>query len=374
MGMLLIHKAAGGQDAHQGEIVKFLMEKDPGCELKVVRGGDMYEGSLPLHMACINDFSLVAARTLYDARPETIFSKNAEGLLPFEILDKMARMFMDGPPNKEVRAFLKTQHEYALKANDEEAILTPDANGWLLLHDALNKGASLGTIKLLVKENPAALQVAGKKGEFPLHIACEFNSADVVAYLVDHFGGCLNDCDDNEDSALHYASRGGKLDTVKYLLGKTGLVSKQNAEKKLPIHLLFAPAAVPAVVAPEKVTVVATRTSKDCKVGIATEEVEGTVKIAYIKPGSLVAGTDLEVGMTVESINNEECDTVEKTMALIKADEGEVTIVAFADAPPPMTAEEADEAKVDRESPEYVDTILRLLLAHPETVATDESL
>jgi len=117
-----------------------------------------------------------------------------------------------------------------------------DKNGWLPLHHALKDKAPLGSIKLLAKGNPFAIQVAGHKGVFPLHIACEFSSVKVVKYLVEEiFSIPMGQLDTNKDSVLHYACRGGNLGVIKYLLGNhPSLVStaEVNEKGKLPIHLL----------------------------------------------------------------------------------------------------------------------------------------
>ena len=118
---------------------------------------------------------------------------------------------------------------------------TLDENGWLPLHHALKKGAPLGSIKLLLRGNPSAVQIADNNMAFPLHIACEFSSVKVVQYLVEKYDRSIHHCDDNNDSILHYACRGGNLYVVKYLLeNHAPLVSSAavNAKNELPIHLL----------------------------------------------------------------------------------------------------------------------------------------
>eukprot|EP00984_Skeletonema_dohrnii_P010322 scaffold4008_cov85-Skeletonema_dohrnii-CCMP3373.AAC.2 len=58
---------------------------------------------------------------------------------------------------------------------------TPDGNGQLPLHTALQSNVRLGSIKLLVKGNPPALQSTDNSGSLPLHIACaHHDSASVV--------------------------------------------------------------------------------------------------------------------------------------------------------------------------------------------------
>ena len=106
---------------------------------------------------------------------------------------------------------------------------------------ALKENASLGSIKLLVRGNPAAAQVSDQKVAYPLHIACEFSSAKLVKYLVELAeDDTLNNFDANKDSPLHYACRGGNCNAMKYLLeANVPSVSERNNDNKLAIHLLF---------------------------------------------------------------------------------------------------------------------------------------
>ena len=54
---------------------------------------------------------------------------------------------------------------YARQANDDmTAMTTVDDDGWLPLHRALKDDAPLGSIKLLMRANPAAVQVADHNG------------------------------------------------------------------------------------------------------------------------------------------------------------------------------------------------------------------
>lgn len=120
------------------------------------------------------------------------------------------------------------------------AMTTVDETGQLPLHRALKVNASLGSIKLLITGNPAALDVADRNGGYPVHIACKFSSAKVVKYLVEFAKDTLNNDDANKDSPLHYACRGGNLGIVKYLLqANVPSVSDRNNDNKLAIYLLF---------------------------------------------------------------------------------------------------------------------------------------
>ena len=78
------------------------------------------------------------------------------------------------------------------------AMTTVDENGWLPLHRALKDNTSLGSIKLLMRANPAAVQVSDQNGAHPLHIACEFSPVKVVQLLVELAGGTLNNVDEKK--------------------------------------------------------------------------------------------------------------------------------------------------------------------------------
>mmetsp|Transcript_30711 Transcript_30711/g.64993 ORF Transcript_30711/g.64993 Transcript_30711/m.64993 type:complete len:594 (+) Transcript_30711:80-1861(+) len=226
-GMLPIHFATMGGKA---ETIKFLLMQDPAGAAKT-----MDDLSLPLHVACkifVVDFNVV--QLLFDSYPEAICTCNrlAEGT-PLDI----ARL-QGAARNSRVIRFLETQMTYARKAQDTGAMTTLDDNGWLPLHHALHDNATLGAIKLLAKGNSSPLRAADIM--IPLRIACEFSSAGVVQFLVAELNdSCLNHCDVNNDSPLHYACRGGNCGVVKFLLERrVPSVSKRNCNNELPVHLL----------------------------------------------------------------------------------------------------------------------------------------
>ena len=184
---------------------------------------------LPLHFACSNDTNLSSIQVLYDAYPEAIFARDRAGGTPLDL----AR------GKQPVMEFLQTQLVYAEQSRNT-AFMTTVENGWLPLRGALKNNASLGSIKLLTRANPAALQGADQNGVYPLHIACEFTSARVVQFLIELDEDIMELCDANEDSLLHYACRGGNLGVVKYLLERNvPSVSERNNDNMLPLHLLL---------------------------------------------------------------------------------------------------------------------------------------
>ena len=223
-GWLPIHYAAADG---MTKSIELLLKFDPDAASKEINDGNQ---QIPLHLACsYTNPNLSSIQVLYDAYPEAILAR-----------DRGRRTPLDIARNQPTKDFLQTQLVYARQAQDMTAMTTLDENGWLLLHRALKEGASLGSIKLLMRANPAAVQVADQNGAHPLQIACEFSSVKVVKYLVDLDGDNLNNIDAKNNSPLHYACRGGSLGIVKYLLqANVPSVSERNNNNKLAIHLLL---------------------------------------------------------------------------------------------------------------------------------------
>jgi ankyrin repeat protein len=118
----------------------------------------------------------------------------------------------------------------------------PGSNERLPLHTALQNNVRLGSIKLLVKGHPPAVQSPDNTGLIPLHIACQHHeSADVIQYLAGLDTSALDAVDEERNTALHLACRSGSYEIIALLLDKFDAVSvsKQNAQKKLPIDLLW---------------------------------------------------------------------------------------------------------------------------------------
>eukprot|EP00984_Skeletonema_dohrnii_P030063 scaffold21178_cov98-Skeletonema_dohrnii-CCMP3373.AAC.3 len=211
------------------DIVKFLLECDP--KVKLQKGG---RKSL-LQCACCLDYNdsnievaLEVIQAIYDAHPEAIEEYlNASNIQRY---------------HQQVQAFINNELVYARQAKDHPLMTTPDGNGLLPLHTALQNNATLGSIKLLVKGNPTALRFPDNSGKIPLHVACQHHdSAEVIQYLIELDALNLDAVDRRGDSALHYACRGAKYDTIAMLLEKYNAVSvsKRNAQKKLPIDILW---------------------------------------------------------------------------------------------------------------------------------------
>eukprot|EP00984_Skeletonema_dohrnii_P023419 scaffold12513_cov103-Skeletonema_dohrnii-CCMP3373.AAC.6 len=211
------------------EIVKFLLDCDPNVKLQILVGMSL------LHFACLRKYSdstidagILVINALYDAHPEAI-EDNA-------IASEVQRF------HQKIQTIINNRLEFARQASDHRAMSTRDDFGQLQLHFALQIKSCLGSIKLMVKGNPAALQSPDNSGALPLHVACQHHdSPRVVQYLVELDTTTLDSVDGNGNTALHYACRGAKYETIAMLLENYDAVSvsKRNAHKKLPIDLLW---------------------------------------------------------------------------------------------------------------------------------------
>eukprot|EP00956_Cyclotella_meneghiniana_P031767 scaffold84582_cov23-Cyclotella_meneghiniana.AAC.1 len=178
---LPIHSALASSDIigdHTKEIIEFLVLHDPDCVSKA----DVY-GCLPFHLLCSYDLSYGTA-LLFDLYPEAILVRDDDGRLPIDVAREYSEDFADEEWYNELITFLRTQQNYALTARDTAAITTPDENGLLPLHHALRNNAPLGSIKLLVKGNPDAINSAEPDGLLPLQLACESCSLGAVKHLI----------------------------------------------------------------------------------------------------------------------------------------------------------------------------------------------
>eukprot|EP00984_Skeletonema_dohrnii_P002167 scaffold745_cov71-Skeletonema_dohrnii-CCMP3373.AAC.1 len=233
-GFYPIHCAIAGSfrrtnPAVAADIVKFLLDCDVNVKLQMVDGLSL------LSFACKREYSdsnieagIKVIKAIYDAHPEAI-----------EDYEMVADIYTF---HEQLQAFLIGQLVYSRQAKDHRLMTTPDENGQLPLHAALRNNVRLGSIKLLVKGNPPAVQSPDNSGAIPLHVACQHHeSANVVQYLIALDTASLDAVDQEGNKALHLACRGAGHEIIALLLDKFDAVSvsKRNAHGKLPIDLLW---------------------------------------------------------------------------------------------------------------------------------------
>ena len=232
--MYPIHAAVGGIEHRDSptaavEIVQFLLNCDLNQKLI------LYRGQFLLRVACelpYNDTKIEAGIQII----KVIFGAYPEAIEDERIATNINRY------HQQVQAFINSELVYARQAKDHRLMTTPDCNGRLPLHRALQNNVRLGSIKLLVNGNPSALRTFDSNLAIPLHIACQHHdSASIVQYLLSHDATILDAVDRQWNTALHYACRGAKYETIAMLLEKydAASVSKRNAHGKLPIDMLW---------------------------------------------------------------------------------------------------------------------------------------
>ena len=238
-GVYPIHTAIVGRSSNNVdtaiaavEIVKFLLACDPNVKLQRCEG-------IPLLLfACGGEYQNIDAgiqmiNAIYDAHPEAIEDIRDE--LDIENCHQQVQAFMNG------------ELFYARQAEDHRLMATPDDIGRLPLHTAIESNVRLGSIKLLVKGNLAALQCPDSRGALPLHVACQHHdSSDVIDYLVGLDPSTLEAVHRDGNTALHLACRNARHDIITLFLEEYGAVSvsTRNADGKLPIDLLWESTAV----------------------------------------------------------------------------------------------------------------------------------
>ena len=232
-----IHKAIRGakrrdNPADAVKIVQFLLDCDPNQKLIQFREESLFDFACRREYGDSNvdaniDAGIQVVKIIFDAHPEAI-----EDIYDFTV------QYYDRP----IQPFVNNQLVHARLAKNHRLMMTPDDNGQLPLHTALQNNVRLGSIKLLVNGNPSAIRTIDKNGMLPLHVACKHHdSACVVGYIVSLADETLDTIDRQGNTALHYACLGAKYQTIALLLEKYDAVSvsRRNAHKKLPIELLW---------------------------------------------------------------------------------------------------------------------------------------
>ena len=181
--------------AHAVDVVKFLLDSDPGQKLKQLQAISLLEFACRINYDVSRiDAALEVIGVIFDAHPETIednrIGSNIDSFL------------------QEVQSFTNNELVYSHQAKDASLMTTPDDNGQLPLHTALQNSVRLGSIKLLIKGNPDAVQSPDNNGALPLHVACQHHdSTNVIQHLVEFDTTTLDAVDREGNTALHLASQ-----------------------------------------------------------------------------------------------------------------------------------------------------------------------
>jgi len=230
-----VHCAIGSMSSRDNpiaavDIVKYLLDCSPNVKVQKVGGTESL-----LHYSCFLEYNDLAIdigipiiKAIYDANPEAIEEDC--------IASNIQRW------HERVQTFINSQLFFARQAKNHHQMTTPDSNGQLPLHTAIQNNIRLGSIKLIVKGHPPTVQSPDNSGALPLHIACQHHeSASVVQYLVGLDATTLDAVDEDGNTAIHLACCSGSYEIIALLLDKFDAVSvsKRNSRKKLPIDLLW---------------------------------------------------------------------------------------------------------------------------------------
>ena len=213
--------------ANISEVTRFLLKHDRGAVTK-----PDCDSSLPLHIAIDMTRGTDIVKQLFDAYPEAIYIKRF-GETPMQQARRQQRPGFDE---------LISYFEYQLECvRQSEGDTKPDRNGQLLIHRGLHRrDLPLGTIKLMVKANPASISAVDNWGNTPLHIAFNYRDNDIVKYLIKADVNSLRNSDMRGNFLLHHACLAGNVEIVNFILENTSHgASVRNSDGKLPIQLLL---------------------------------------------------------------------------------------------------------------------------------------
>ena len=206
------------------ELALFLLKHDRGAISICTESGN-----LPLHYACRNS-SLAVAKRVFDLYPQAIYMRNVGRRTP---LDDARRA-----NQTEKASFFEFQLNFVRQASQPQ--LHPERRR-LPIHQTLrNENVSVGTLKLLIADNPDSLMLVDKQGSTPLHIACVEGDIDVIQFLVETNEDFLRVVNARGEFPLHIACSHGHCKVINYVLDKSDHgVSVRNAYDKLPIQVLL---------------------------------------------------------------------------------------------------------------------------------------
>ncbi|XP_046543661.1 ankyrin repeat domain-containing protein 50-like [Haliotis rubra] len=106
--------------------------------------------------------------------------------------------------------------------------------GYNVLHWACTAGR-VGIVKYLLTLSSVDINSRGEDGMTPLMAAVEYEHRDVFELLVS-MGANMSQVDDDGNSVLHFACRGGHLDLVKYLLSQSSVdINSWDRDGKTPL-------------------------------------------------------------------------------------------------------------------------------------------
>lgn len=110
--------------------------------------------------------------------------------------------------------------------------LTPSS-----LSSLIKKGTPLKELEKLVKKNgKEILNRRDESGQTIIHVLASTGPLKLLKYIVDKYKASLEEKDKNDWRPIHYASVGGRLDIINYLLKKGVSVNSKTSENTTCLH------------------------------------------------------------------------------------------------------------------------------------------
>ncbi|XP_037797640.1 transient receptor potential cation channel subfamily A member 1-like [Penaeus monodon] len=192
-------------------------------------------GYLPIHVAARNS-SVGVVRHLIKWAEERACEREMMSMPDFDGNIPLHQA-VQGRAIKVVEQFLKVG---ALISTQQLDLSTP-------VHLACSQGA-LDVVKLMFslqpQETARVLVTTDARGMTPLHCAAMFNHYELVAFILEQFPhqmkskllSLLNERDSKGWSPLHYASKGGRLCSLYFLLSLGACVRVRDQQNENPLH------------------------------------------------------------------------------------------------------------------------------------------
>lgn len=113
-----------------------------------------------------------------------------------------------------------------------------DVSGWTIAHYA--SLSNIGLLKHIADDKKLSYLIMEKTNSLKtcLHIACEFAKHETVKFIAKKFETLLQVEDELGWNALHFAAKGGNLDTLRYLLSKNCMkIDCRTKDGKTLLHI-----------------------------------------------------------------------------------------------------------------------------------------
>jgi ankyrin repeat protein len=161
------------------------------------------------------------------------------------------------------------------------------------IHKAAREG-DLEKVRSLLQKDPSLLDARDKRDSTPLHFATDGGHVDTIAFLVES-GADPNAKDVDGDTPLHWAAYAGRTGTAVFFLEQGADPDVRNLRKMTPLHY---------AVLQDKPRMIHTLLDHGADIGAQNYEGEAALHMAVLRSGRKMAGVLLGRGADLEQKNN----------------------------------------------------------------------